>query len=149
MAFDVSITAEEAGSRIIGRVRRIFNVVSEFKTASEDGPVPGNDLLRVMEEIFHANAEILSLQDTVGLDAYLKNITGNPTYDSLIELEAQRVAMTQIGIMVRSSFPVDAGGYLLQFKFANVIERTDRLFTTTALATLRLVITDFQATVEF
>lgn len=148
MTYNASLLASEAGRTINSRVRSVYNTVSAFKTTSESQSVLGNDLLRIMDEVYSVNETTLSLQDTPGLDAFYKEAYDDPTYDSLTELETQRVAMVDIGTTIRNSFPVDSNGYLLQYKFINTIERTDRQFTTAAMTPLRAKITIFQATVQ-
>ena len=148
MTYNASLLASEAGRTINSRVRSIVNTTGAFKTKSESQPVTGSDLMRVMDEVFNANQTVLSLQDTPGLDQFYKDAYDDPAYDSLTELENQRVAMVDVGTTIRNSFPVDGDGYLLQYKFVNQIERVDRQFSTASMATLRDKITTFQATVN-
>lgn len=70
---------------------------------------------------------------TPGIAAYAAQVEGVPTYNVVAEYQSTKTALIALRDNLTSSFPVNAGGFLLYEKFAADGTRTYRQFTSTDL----------------
>ena len=148
MGFNSEITAPEAGRQIMQWTRSVYRDLLALRDMSAAGSVHAQTLLEQMRQCHEAWASINSVKDTAGLDSYYKDIYDDQTYDYATALNAQLVAMQDVGITIRSAFPLSLNGYLERETFIecqSLIE--DRAISSTALVALRDSIDIYLATV--
>lgn len=138
MTFNAEITAPEAGRQITQWTRNIYNSSIGLRDKSAAGPVQAQALLGQMRQCHEAWTSINSVKATAGLDQYYKDIYDNQLYDYATELDAQLVAMQDIGTTIRNAFPLSPNGYLERETFIEDPPLTeDRSIPSAALGPLR------------
>ena len=148
MGFNAEITAPEAGRQITQWTRSVYRDSLALRDKSAAGPVQAQTLLGQMRQCHEAWTSINSVKDTAGLDSYYKDIYADQSYDYATALDTQLVAMQDIGLTIRSAFPISTNGYLERETFIEDQPLTeDRAIPSAALGPLRDSIDTYLATV--
>ncbi|HYD52602.1 MAG TPA: hypothetical protein VEA99_08245 [Gemmatimonadaceae bacterium] len=138
MAFLVSTqTLSQAWEDAQNIARATKNAALAQRTASLAGPVPATSILHFERELRSYRDRLQALAALPGIAAYVTGLANTPAgYDVTAEFNAMQAQIAATINWIRTNFPRDAGGYLLERQWA-ADGLTDRTFTTAALAGYR------------
>ena len=95
------------------------------------------DILGIADSIANFVSELNTIKSTPGLAEYAKDQENDQSYDVVAEFNALVASLDAVISTVKSTFPVDSGGFLLSETFNADGTRTPRTFTASQVATIK------------
>lgn len=131
---------------------KILNIqqVADQAANRMTGTVTGDEILSLGVSLERLDSQVTALQQTSGIAKYAKDQENDQTYDVVAEYQAVQTALDAVQNEIRTTFPVDGNGYLLNRKFnsANSIQTTSRNFAPAATTDIKTLCETLSATIE-
>lgn len=136
-----------AFDQYFGTARSLKSTATLRRTEMAAGSVGADRILDLWETLHAGRAKMVELAAVPGLGAYARDQFNDPTLDLAAEHAAFLAALDAVAANVQSTFPADGSGYLLARQFG-AGAFAYRQFTPAQTATLRGLLSDFEATVS-
>jgi len=145
MAWPTATTPAEAYSAITSEIRSLKITATDLKAKSAAGTLRRDEAANFSPRLDNARTLISSMLSVSGLDAYVKDQTNNPTFDTIAEGNARVTAIVGMRDWLVSNFPAGAGSMILEKSFDANGQLVVGTFTAGQTAALRTQIDTFLA----
>lgn len=145
MAWSTATTPAEAYSAITSEIRSLKITATDLKAKSAAGTLRRDEAANFAPRLDNARALITQMMAVAGLDAYVKNQTNNPAYDTITEGNARVTAIVDMRNWLMLNFPTGAGSMLLEKSYDANGQFVMGTFTAAATAGFRAQIDTFLA----
>lgn len=116
--------------------RNIKAYAKSVRDAMEAGPVSANLVTELYLRVVQSSATFNAVKSVPGIAQYAKDQFDNQNLNIVSEYNSMVAAIADVISSIKSGFPVDASGYLLERKFDDNGFNT-RSFTSTQTSTMR------------
>lgn len=134
--------------QVAANMRGIKSFAQDRRAAMLAGNVGANSIIDIWERLKLAKSQLATLVATPGLPAYAQAQYDNESLNLATEYNAVVAAIDAVTANIESTFPKDAGNYLLAAQFNGGGVLTYRQFTPAQMATLAGLLNTLAGTIN-